>query len=93
MHRLDDSTLAYIHTSLNYTDEQKEVIRNCSSRDPCGLLMSTILKEEDKLMMTTKEGISKQLDNFTQNVGLIYVLRFKDKDMEIQQIAVKLGSI
>ena len=83
MYRLNDCDRVFLQTALNYTDEQKAIISKITHGEVLimGQVRSIPLRQGELELYTTPEGISKQLDVFTQPIGLLWYYDAASGDM------------
>ena len=70
---------------LIYTPEQLDTIRRIETVSFNGFA----IRLDDVDLITTVDGIQKQLDRFTQKVGVVYIAEINGGTFDIKQIVVE----
>jgi hypothetical protein len=68
------------------TPEQHDILKKIKYGDFLGRCIP--FSEKERIMLSTKEGIKNQLDNFVLPHGLIYYIKFDNNIPSVQKRAV-----
>jgi hypothetical protein len=89
MHRVDPEVVKELHSKLIYTPEQISRLLNIKAVR-FGIFTFN-LDAESVEIYTTIDGISKQLDNFSERCGLVYYWGFSSDGIpDMYKLAVKI---
>lgn len=84
-------TKAFLEKILDYTPEERAKIDSIAGTKTMFFWHPIIFTQDDVDRTSTKAGITRQIDDFTLRVGLIYYARCEpDKPVLIERIAIEI---